>query len=125
MEPIELAGATVSRATLNNTQDIERYINFWQEKSNCVNIEKNDDIQELEQIDVETSKIEFFIMGLRKLSGITTKEYINIIYVNTDAEVSNVYVDYYSYSSGISNNGLYFVEVSDETSSFFWRVNDF
>ena len=24
MEPIELAGATVSRATLNNTQDIER-----------------------------------------------------------------------------------------------------
>ena len=74
-----------------NTQNIERYINFWQEKSNSFNIEKNDDIQELEQIDVETSKIEFFLMGLRKLSGITTKEYENIFHKPIDDKIIKVF----------------------------------
>lgn len=74
-----------------NTQNIEGYINFWQEKSNCVNVEKNDDIQELEQIDVETSKIEFFLMGLRKLSGITTKEYENIFHQPIDDKIIKVF----------------------------------
>ena len=74
-----------------NTQNIERYINFWQEKSNSFNIEKNDDIQELEQIDVETSKIEFFLMGLRKLSGITTKEFENIFHKPIDDKIIKVF----------------------------------
>ena len=74
-----------------NTQNVESYINFWQEKSNGFSIEKNDDIQELEQIDVETSKIEFFLMGLRKLSGITTKEYENIFHKPIDDKIIRVF----------------------------------
>ena len=74
-----------------NTLNIESYINFWQEKSKSFNIEKNDDIQELEQIDVETSKIEFFLMGLRKLSGITTKEYENIFHKPIDDKIIKVF----------------------------------
>ena len=51
------------------TNDIEKYIDYWTDK-------KEEELPQLfEEIDIETSEFEFFMMGLRKLSGITAMEF--------------------------------------------------
>lgn len=54
-----------------NSQNIEEYINYWtgQGKESVKRAERD------EEIDLETSKFEFFMMSLRKSSGFTEKEY--------------------------------------------------
>ncbi len=67
-----------------NTSDINKYINYWQKNSisNADNPAENNlktKIPQLsEKIDFSTSKFEFFMMGLRKLEGISQKEYEKI-----------------------------------------------
>lgn len=62
-----------------NRPDINLYVNFWKNwnKQNVYEDEKISEISEIEFIDAETSRFEFFMMGLRKLSGITDLEYFN------------------------------------------------
>lgn len=58
-----------------NTTDIFKYIKFWNNQKTIYNFKE---IQEEEFIDLETSKIEYFMMGLRKISGINSCEYFDI-----------------------------------------------
>lgn len=55
-----------------NTTDLEDYIKFW---VRLVNPQTSCLPQTYEQIDKETSEFEFFMMGLRKLSGISQSDY--------------------------------------------------
>ncbi len=71
-----------------NTTDIFKYIKFWNNQKTIYNFNDFDkrnsnlkflkDIQDEEFIDLETSKIEYFMMGLRKISGINSCEYFDI-----------------------------------------------
>ncbi len=61
-----------------NTTDVEEYCNWWLNSTTCVSksLENESQIpQTSENIDLSTSKFEFFMMGLRKLSGVSEKEY--------------------------------------------------
>ena len=61
-----------------NNCDIEKYIEYWNtEKADRLDGEKLLQ-QTAEFIDEETSQFEFFMMGLRKLSGFSEKEYRKI-----------------------------------------------
>lgn len=62
-----------------NTTDIFKYIKFWNNQKTIYNFKE---IQEEEFIDLETSKIEYFMMGLRKISGINSCEYFDIFGTN-------------------------------------------
>lgn len=71
-----------------NTTDIFKYIKFWNNQKTIYNFNDFDkrnfnlkflkEIQDEEFIDLETSKIEYFMMGLRKISGINSCEYFDI-----------------------------------------------
>ncbi len=66
-----------------NSNDIEKYINFWLNNSgvelnNPAASENKELPQIMEIISRETSEFEFFMMGLRKLEGISAEEYENI-----------------------------------------------
>lgn len=54
------------------TNDIKEYIDYWTNKN------ERELPQILEEIDIETSVFEFFMMGLRKLRGITALEFYKI-----------------------------------------------
>lgn len=59
-----------------NTTDIEKYIEFWTgdaDRRDAENIP-----QTLESISSDTSKFEFFMMGMRKLEGVSEAEYEKI-----------------------------------------------
>ena len=60
-----------------NTQNIEDYINFWNDFSENKEL-KLCDVQNEEEIDFETSRFEFFMMSLRKIRGFKLSEYKNI-----------------------------------------------
>lgn len=63
---------TIYPERYTNTTNLHEYIEYWN------NFERNRDIpQNIEKIDLSTEKIEFFMMGLRKLSGIKKSEYLN------------------------------------------------
>ena len=58
-----------------NTENVESYIQFWSEKGaelaeNALNLPET-----TETVSLSDSKFEFFMMGLRKVSGITDLEY--------------------------------------------------
>lgn len=59
-----------------NTRDIKKYIDFWNGKTfvNPCDI-TNNGMEDSESIDVPVSKFEFFMMGLRKLSGVSERQY--------------------------------------------------
>ena len=60
-----------------NTRDIEKYISYWDGR--CFAERGLSQLPQLfETIDLETSKFEFFMMGLRKLKGITDRDYKRI-----------------------------------------------
>lgn len=74
-----------------NTTDIFKYIKFWNNQKTIFNyndfvlfdkrnsnFEFLKEIQDEEFIDLETSIIEYFMMGLRKISGINSCEYFDI-----------------------------------------------
>lgn len=56
-----------------NKTDIQGYIKFWNEDFDKTNL-----FEESEIIDAETSRFEFFMMGFRKLSGISDIQYYEI-----------------------------------------------
>ena len=61
---------------ITNTADIEDYCSFW---NTCKGEEEpSKNIISVEEIDEETSSFEFFMMGLRKLSGVKESDYFNI-----------------------------------------------
>lgn len=79
-----------------NTKNIENYIGFWTDKNNLSKINQNNFYdffnqnqknQEVEYIDIQTSKFEYFLMGLRKLSGINSKEYESIFNSQIDSKI--------------------------------------
>lgn len=79
-----------------NTKNIENYIGFWTDKNILSKITQNNFYdffnqnqknQEVEYIDIQTSKFEFFLMGLRKLSGINSKEYESIFNSQIDSKI--------------------------------------
>lgn len=57
-----------------NTNDLSCYISFWN-NLNKKKIEKEEIPQVNEKIEKQTSEFEFFMMGLRKLSGIKESDY--------------------------------------------------
>ena len=67
-----------------NTEDIEKYIEFWgtkdtrgQLKLTQIGEQKQIQLPQLEEVvTLEASKFEFFMMGLRKICGITSAEYM-------------------------------------------------
>lgn len=65
-----------------NTTDIEKYIKYWFEQAAALQDlpdgAENALPQAYEQIDKETSEFEFFMMGLRKLTGISQSDYQEI-----------------------------------------------
>lgn len=67
-ESIYKKDGTIER--FSNKNQIENYINFWNKNGDNL---KN--ITEKELVDTETSKFEFFMMGLRKASGISDLQY--------------------------------------------------
>jgi len=79
-----------------NTKNVENYIDFWTDKNNLAKINQykfqefynqNYKIQEVEFIDFETSKFEYFLMGLRKMSGINSKEFELIFNCAIDSKI--------------------------------------
>lgn len=56
-----------------NKADINGYINYWKNDNYL-----NDDFIEAEEIEKDVSLFEFFMMGFRKLSGITDYEYYDV-----------------------------------------------
>lgn len=54
-----------------NIKDINEYCNYWNEK-------KGEIPQDIERISISDSKFEFYMMGLRKITGITDLEYESI-----------------------------------------------
>lgn len=56
---------------ITNSKDLTAYCIFWNDKNKNMNLIP----QEQEIIDLEDSKFEFFMMGLRKLTGITASQY--------------------------------------------------
>ena len=56
-----------------NKADINGYINCWKNENYL-----NDDFIEAEEIEKDVSLFEFFMMGFRKLSGITDYEYYDV-----------------------------------------------
>lgn len=60
-----------------NTRDIEKYISYWEGR--CFAERGLSQLPQLfETIDLETSKFEFFMMGLRKIKGITDRDFKRI-----------------------------------------------
>jgi len=53
-----------------NTKSVSDYCDAW-----LYNKKSKDEVMQIENIDIETSKFEFFMMGLRKFSGIKESEY--------------------------------------------------
>ena len=67
-----------------NINNIDRYIKFWNsaDSNNASNIEDFPDyIQISENISLETSIFEFFMMGLRKLGGINENDFVNTFHM--------------------------------------------
>ena len=62
------------------TYDLEKYIDFWNSQAVEKNLEINKaDLPQInEEIDISKSEFEFFMMGLRKLNGISSLEYKEI-----------------------------------------------
>ena len=54
-----------------NTTELKKYISFWHDAADSF----DDAPCDREEIDGQTSRFEFFMMGLRKLEGISKKEY--------------------------------------------------
>lgn len=59
----------------SNTIDIKKYSDFWNKVSE---IDDKNLPCECEEIDIQTSKYEFFMMGLRALNGVKEKDYYRI-----------------------------------------------
>lgn len=76
-----------------NTKNINEYIDFW---TNQQNVLKNQECkkEDIEFIDVETSKFEFFMMGLRKKEGITESEYQQIFGTNLSLKFKSYFSDW-------------------------------
>ncbi|MBP5519116.1 MAG: radical SAM family heme chaperone HemW [Treponema sp.] len=58
-----------------NTTDVEKYISFWNQNQKNQSLQNYP--QNLEKLTLETSQFEFFMMGMRKLSGITKKQFFS------------------------------------------------
>lgn len=56
-----------------NKKNINLYMDFWNKKN--IDFEHSATVFEVEEIDVETSKFEYFMMGLRKRSGICKEDF--------------------------------------------------
>lgn len=61
-----------------NTSDISEYIRFWLNHQNNQDLELKEIPGNYEYIDLEISKFEFFMMGMRKNSGISDVQYETI-----------------------------------------------
>lgn len=94
-----------------NKENINEYINFWNYEYKCDsnfydNIER---IVQTEAVDIETSKFEFFMMGLRKASGISDKQYFNCFDEKISEKVIKLFYKW-------MNNGLaVIINQKDET----------
>lgn len=60
-----------------NSRNLDEYISFWKNKVSCDAAILESAPGEKESVGLEDSKFEFFMMGLRKLKGITKNEYMN------------------------------------------------
>ncbi len=67
-----LYAADGSCTRFTNKNDIDKYIKKWSDE-----VPADAETVEIEKIDATTSKFEFFMMGLRKLSGISSSDYKN------------------------------------------------
>ena len=72
-----------------NIKDITKYCNFWNSEGDFNN--ESPFPESVEYISVETSMFEFFMMGLRKLSGIREWDFKNIFSCNIPEKIVNVF----------------------------------
>lgn len=76
---------------INNTQNIQKYISFWNNFSftSCADIPQFP--QETEKLDKDTSIFEYFMMGLRTKKGISAKEYMQIFGTSMSQKVIDIF----------------------------------
>lgn len=75
----------------SNIRNIEKYTNYWLDKNNNFDLWNENKIANIEQISIDVSKFEYFMMGLRKLKGISSAHYKNIFGENIPEKVLNTF----------------------------------
>lgn len=93
-----------------NKPDVEEYIKYWLKGD--VEKEKTEIIEE---IDLKTEKIEFFMMGLRKLSGINASEYFKYFKENIPEKIIILFSEW-------QNKG--FAQISNLKNDVNYRLNN-
>lgn len=73
-----------------NIKDIEKYIKAWEKYNQSTSI-ADSDCQITEKIERDTSKFEFFMMGLRKNAGISDAEYKSVFNEEMPLSVVNLF----------------------------------
>ena len=73
-----------------NIKDIEKYIKAWEKYNPSTSI-ADSDCQITEKIERDTSKFEFFMMGLRKNAGISDTEYKSVFNEEIPLSVVNLF----------------------------------
>lgn len=89
--------------------DLKGYIDFWNSA-----FDENNLFEELEQVELETSEFEFFMMGFRKLSGITDVEYENCFNEKIPLDKIKVFKEW---------NGKKLMEIIPETNCVRYCLN--
>lgn len=87
----------------SNKNNLLKYINYWN-KENTENLP-----EDVETIDLETSKFEFFMMGLRKVSGISENHYKKLFGEQIPAEIIHIFEKYKK------NNRAEIIKTKDDT----------
>lgn len=93
-----------------NKPDVEEYIKYWLKGD--VEKEKPEIIEE---IDLKTEEIEFFMMGLRKLSGINASEYFKYFKENIPEKIIILFSEW-------QNKG--FAQISNLKNDVNYRLNN-
>jgi oxygen-independent coproporphyrinogen III oxidase len=61
----------------SNKNNIKNYIDYWLNETSKNIFSYNENVVDIEKIDKNTSKFEFFMLGLRKLEGISSVDFQN------------------------------------------------
>lgn len=100
-----------SAKRFNNKNDLSNYINFYWQKygEQGQNYEL---VEDCEEIDIETSVYEYFMMGFRKLSGISSKDFYNKFKISLPQKYIEVFKNW-------KNKGLLVSEKNEDDIRFF------
>jgi len=77
-----------------NSSNLEGYISFWTHLTNIGNLEKineKDIPQETEEVSAETGRFEFFMMGLRTISGVSKNRYEKLFHEGFPCKIAALF----------------------------------